>query len=199
MARKTFISYKYSDVVENKSDNLREKIIKRLGDDAKFYRGENGYTKDLSSYTASFIKKTLKDMMYDTSVTIVILSPNMKLSQWIEWEIEYSLREVTRNDRTSHPNGIVAVVQKQPLYFNSDGYAWLKRWDGKWDETRLFSVLRGNRDNKKIYAPVTLSNHYVDIVTEDDFLRDPSRYIEEAFHKSQCTDCYYLVKQGDTW
>ena len=83
MARKTFISYKYSDVVAGASNNLRDRIIAKLGEDAKFYRGEDGYTKDLSSYSAAYIKETLKKMIRDTSVTILILSPNMKLSQWM--------------------------------------------------------------------------------------------------------------------
>ena len=36
MARKTFISYKYSDVVAGASNNLRDRIIAKLGEDAKF-------------------------------------------------------------------------------------------------------------------------------------------------------------------
>ena len=35
--------------------------------------------------------------MYDTSVTIVIISPNMKKSKWIDWEIEYCLKDNTKN------------------------------------------------------------------------------------------------------
>lgn len=46
-------------------------------------------------------------MMYDTSVTILILSPNMKKSKWIDWEIEYCLKDITRKNRTSNTNGIV--------------------------------------------------------------------------------------------
>lgn len=46
MARKTFISYKYSDVVEGKDNNLRDRIIKKFGDDSRFYRGEDGYSDD---------------------------------------------------------------------------------------------------------------------------------------------------------
>ena len=61
MAHKTFISYKYSDVVEGKgNNNLRDRIINKLGQDARFYRGENGFSKDLSSYTAEYIKEILK-------------------------------------------------------------------------------------------------------------------------------------------
>ena len=190
MAHKTFISYKYSDVVEYKgSDNLRDRIIEKLGPDAKFYRGENGYSKDLSSYTAEYIKKCLKDMMYDTSVTIVILSPNMKQSEWIEWEIEYSLKNITRADRTSRPNGVIAVVQKQNVW---DGYTWLRNFFNSWNTYLLPSIVSKNMDNKKSYGSYLLSNNYIDIVTEDDFLRNPSKHIEEAYQKSRNIDSYYV-------
>lgn len=109
MARKTFISYKYSE-----SQVLRDKIISQLGKDAQFYRGEDGFFDDLTSYKANTIKERLKDMIYDTSVTIVILSPMMSLSRWIPWEIEYSMGEYTRAGRTSHTNGVVCVVQNEP-------------------------------------------------------------------------------------
>ena len=190
MAHKTFISYKYSDVVEYKgSDNLRDRIIEKLGPDAKFYRGENGYSKDLSSYTAEYIKKCLKDMMYDTSVTIVILSPNMKQSEWIEWEIEYSLKSITRADRTSRPNGVIAVVQKQNGW---DGYAWLRNFYNNWNTYLLPNIINKNMNNKKSYGSYLLSDNYIDIVTEDDFLRNPSKYIEEAYQKSRNIDSYYV-------
>lgn len=61
-------------------------------------------------------------MMYDTSVTIVILSPNMKESKWIDWEIEYCLKDITRKDRTSHTNGVVAVIMKV-----DNSYEWFKK------------------------------------------------------------------------
>lgn len=195
MAHKTFISYKFSDVVEGREhNNLRDRIISKLGEDAQYYRGENGFTKDLSSYSAEYIKQTLKDMLYDTSVTIVILSPNMNLSDWIEWELEYSLRNVTRGDRTSRPNGIVAVVQKQPVYSYGDGYYWLKGYNGNWNTYNLFSVIKNNRNNKKYYAPSSLPENYIDIITEDAFLRDPAKYIDEAYYKCQNVEFYNLKK-----
>lgn len=78
MAHKTFISYKYSEARE-----LRDKIIESLGEDASFYQGETSDSPDLTDTSTENIKRVLKDMMCDTSVTIVILSPNMKESKWI--------------------------------------------------------------------------------------------------------------------
>lgn len=191
MAHKTFITYKYSDVVEGKgNNNLRDRIISKLGNAAQYYKGENGYSKDLSSYRAEYIKNYLKDKIYDTSVTIVILSPNMKQSDWMEWEIQYALRNQTRNDRTSHPNGIVAVVQNCNFY----GYSWFKDWHGEWDLSRTFDTIKNNQNNKKFYAPDYLSGNYIDIVTEDAFLRNPDKYIEAAFEKCQNIDYYDINK-----
>lgn len=199
MARKTFISYKYSDVVEGKSNNLRDRIIAKLGDASRFYRGENGYSQDLSSRSADYIKTKLKDMIRDTSVTIVILSPNMKFSNWMNWEISYSLTEITRENRTSLTNGVVCIVKRQPTYYGfDDGYSWMKNWSGEWDLSKCFDVIRLNQNNKKRYSTSRLSSNYIDIVSEDAFLRDPNRYIEEAYEKAK-SDEYFISKRGGIW
>ena len=105
MAHKTFISYKYSE-----AQNLRDRIIKALGDDASYYKGETSDSPDLTDTSTENIKKNLKDMMYDTSVTIVVISPHIKESKWIDWEVEYCLKNIKRKNRTSHTNGVVGVI-----------------------------------------------------------------------------------------
>lgn len=55
MARETFISYKYSEAQE-----LRDRIIKKLGDDATYYRGETQESPDLTSTSVENIKENLK-------------------------------------------------------------------------------------------------------------------------------------------
>src|SRR5699024_6009074 len=117
MAHKTFISYKWSE-----AQDLRDDIIKALGDDATYYKGETSDSPDLTDTSTENIKKNLKDMMYDTSVTIVILSPNMTESKWIDWEIEYCLKNIARKNRTSHTNGVVGVIMKV-----DGGYSWFKK------------------------------------------------------------------------
>lgn len=79
MAHKTFISYKYSE-----SQELRDKIVKSLGEDTKYYKGETSDSPDLTDIKTETIKNHLKDMLFDTTVTIVIISPNMKKSKWID-------------------------------------------------------------------------------------------------------------------
>lgn len=64
MAHKTFISYKYSE-----SQGLRDKIIKALGSDAIYYKGETRDSPDLTDTTTDNIKRRLRDMMYDIKLT----------------------------------------------------------------------------------------------------------------------------------
>lgn len=191
MAHKTFISYKYSE-----ARNLRNSIIDALGDDAIYYQGETSTSPDLSDTSTENIKKNLTDMMYDTSVTIVIISPNMKNSNWIDWEIEYSLKSITRKGRTSHTNGVVGVIMKY-----NGGYSWLKttstNGDGctssSYDESKVYSIINNNRfnQNPKKYSCDTcktvnaLTGSYIAYVEEETFLSDPHRYIDNAYDKSE--------------
>ena len=72
MAHKTFISYKYSD-----ARDVRDRIIKTMGEDAKYYQGEKGFSPNKSDDSDDAIWNYLKDMIWGTSVTIVVLSPEM--------------------------------------------------------------------------------------------------------------------------
>lgn len=202
MAHRTFISYKYSEAQE-----LRDAIIDALGNDADYYMGETSESPDLTDTTTENIKNKLKDMMYSTSVTIVILSPHMKESNWIDWEIEYSLKRITRKDRTSRTNGVVGVIQKV-----NESYDWLKssktNKDGHtttiYKTEKLYDIINNNRFNQidkeyscnecKSYNRLTGS--YISIVTEEEFLNDPQKYIENAYQKSENDgEGYKLVRE----
>lgn len=201
MARKTFISYKYSE-----AQKLRDDILEKLGDDAKFYQGETADSPDLTDTSTENIKKNLKDMMYNTSVTIVIISPNIKQSEWIDWELEYCLKEITRKERTSYTNGIVAVIQKV-----DGGYSWFKtqnqQLDGCSSSTYysylVYDIINNNRYNQEpsVYSCDKCKSvsadtaSYISYVEEEKFLSDPNKYIEIAFEKSENYTNYNLTKQ----
>lgn len=191
MAHKTFISYKYSEARE-----LRDRIIDALGDDASYYQGETSDSPDMGDLRTESIKKKLRDMMYDTSVTIVIISPNMKDSKWIDWEIKYCLRESTRKNRTSCRNGIVGVIMKV-----DNSYDWIKKVEkqsdgcslSSYDTNIMYDIINKNRYNQspkkysceKCKSVNWLTGSYISLIEEDDFLNNSTKYIDNAFEKSE--------------
>ena len=201
MAHKTFISYKYSEATD-----LRDKIINSLGDDAKYYTGETSDSPNMTDLKTETIKEKLKDMIYGTSVTIVIVSPNMKYSKWIDWEIEYALKETKRGDKYSSTNGVVGVVKKynrsydwlRPTKTNSDGCSSIST-----NDSYLYDIINKNRfnQNPKIYScdvcktVDSLSGSYISLINEEDFLDNPQSYIENAYNKSKKLSNYNIVKQ----
>lgn len=186
MGRKVFVSYKYKDnnvkmipgVIQptwpcDYVDYIKNKVLS--SDD--IYKGENS-DEDISSWCEDAIWSHLKDKIYDSTITIVLISPNMKepgkwqRSQWIPWEISFSVRETTRNSRTSHRNAILAVIlpDKNGLY-------------GYYDKNNLFPILKSNIENGYIY-----------VVTWDDFLEYPQIDMDIAFDHKDDTPSYKIVK-----
>lgn len=199
MAHKTFISYKHSE-----AQKIRDDIIKALGKDAVYYRGETSNSPDLSDTSTENIKKALTDMMFDTSVTIVVISPNMTESNWIDWEIEYCLKNINRKDRISHINGVVGVIMKY-----NGGYEWFKKKKRKddgciissYDENKVYDIINKNRYNqnpKKYSCDVcktldSLTGSYIAYVEEETFLSNPNKYINNAYDKSEGNAAGYNI------
>ncbi|NMA36619.1 MAG: hypothetical protein GX948_07220 [Clostridiaceae bacterium] len=186
MGHKVFISYKYEDYdVEilpsatqptwpcDYVNYIRDCILS----DDDICKGENT-NEDLSSWSENRIWEHLKDKIYDSTITIVLISPNMRerekrqRSQWIPWEISYSLQETTRNDRTSHNNAVLAVI----LPDKRGSYEY-------YDKNDLFPILKSNIDNGYIY-----------VVTWDDFVKYPNLSIAYAFDHRKQTPLYKIVK-----
>jgi len=202
MARETFISYKYSE-----AKDLRDTILDKLGGDARYYKGETAESPDMTNDTVDRIKNNLKNMIFGTSVTVVIISPNIKNSDWIDWEIEYSLKEYKRQSTTSKTNGVIGVIMK-----HNGSYDWLvsnnQNSDGcstrYIDQSKLYDIIHGNRYNldtdDKYSCPTCqsfdqLNGSYIALVEEERFLQNPSYYIENAYDKSKVTGDYNLKKK----
>lgn len=163
MARKTFISYKYSDAW-----HTRDRLLRSLGSDVEYYQGETSESPNLTDNKTSTIKKKLSDMLYGTSVTLVILSPNITKSNWVNWEVGYSIRKETRNGRQSQSNGILLIQQEI-----NGSYDWMNvyTYEGK---KRYLEILRYlGLDNKTQF------------ITERQFLINPKRFIENAYNYSK--------------
>ena len=105
MGKKIFVSYKYKDnqvrnlsIYENST--VRDYVTKFeevLDPSDNIYKGESE-GEDLSLLSEGTIWEKLKNRIYDSSVTVIFISPGMKESwnseknQWIPWEISYSLK-----------------------------------------------------------------------------------------------------------
>ncbi len=187
MGYKVFVSYKYHDMnvqplpsvwgatcVRNYVDRIQDQVLPRI---ASVYKGEND-GEDLSLRSEEYIWAHLKDRIYDSSITIVLISPNMKepgkwqKSQWIPWEIAYSLRETTRNDRTSHRNAILAV--KLPDYYGRYDY---------FQTNSAFPILTSN-----------INNGYISVTDWYSFTRWPQAWLDHAVKCKENTPENEIVK-----
>ena len=204
MAHKTFISYKYDEAC-----SYRDDVINALGDDAKYYRGETAKSPNISSLAVNSIKRRLGAMIYDTTVTIVLISLNMKQSSWMEWEIAYSLRNTARQEKHSSANGLIGVV----IPVNGD-YSWFierrQNEDGcnvvsyPHEEEYVPELITQNRRNRRsceyacsrCHTIDVLDGNYISYVTLEDFVTNYSRYIDNAYEKSLVADKEFdLVKK----
>ena len=105
MVKRVFISYKYPEGVR-----YRNKLISKLNANSFNYLGEDDKSIDISHMNNAGIGSILSDKIYSTHVTVVLISPNILDSDWIPWEVHYSIKEMNRANRNSSRNGIVAVV-----------------------------------------------------------------------------------------
>lgn len=220
MGRKIFISYKFADSnvqrLPNKawyeSTTVRDYVDKLetyFDSTNDIFKAESN-NEDLSYLSDDAIWEKLKSRIYDSSTTIIMISPGMKepnrseRSQWIPWEVSFSLKETTRSDRTSHSNALLAVVL--PDQFGSYDYYISGQPCGvvlHKTET-LFPIIANNKFNlknpKKFYCGKCGSYHYqgcvsyIDAVKWEDFILAPNFYIENAHDRRDNIDDYEIHK-----
>lgn len=234
MANKIFISYKYwddsvyqhpfLDKINNPSFpdlSFLAKVtprsyvneLSKILSDYAIQKWEND-DEDLSKFKDSTIASKLRDKIYDSSITIVLISPNMKnykkpeSDQWIPWEISYSLSEYTRKDRTSKTNGMIAVIL--PDKYLSYNYCLEHRISCdsdilKFDAPFCFKIIGKNFFNKKnpttYFCPKCFQTHfrgfdnnYFVFATWNEFIKSPKTYINDAIEHSKNVNDYNIVK-----
>jgi hypothetical protein len=220
MGRKVFVSYKHSDnnvkYLQGFGGTARAYvdylIEHRLNDE--IYKGEGN--EDISQFKDDTIKTHLKNKIHDSSITVVLISANMKNSyemesnQWIPWEISYSLKEITRNDKMSHSNGLLAVVIPDQYgsyshFINQSCSVCNARYLGT-DKT--FQIIRDNMFNSKDKYQTQehcsscgstfykgSSSSYIETVKWEDFLSNKDHYLDKAANIRDNRKSYDITKE----
>lgn len=223
MARKIFVSYKHSDsgvkplsvFSATTARNYVDLLEQRFEGD-HIYKGEKD-NEDLGNFKDETIESHLRDKIFDSSITIVLISKNMKEfsvdenEQWIPWELSYSLKEKTREDKTSTTNAMLAVV----LPDEAGSYQYFIEHSScphcntiNWKTGTLFNILGKNMFNRK--QPKTSrcvnglcgSNYHVDNdhsyihpVKWDHFISDINGYIDLVTKLNENINDYEIVKE----
>lgn len=199
MGKKIFVSYKYADgQVRNLPNNyfttVRDYVDvlqSKLDNSDHIYKGEDD-GEDMGSLADSTIGSKLGDKIFDSSVTIVLISKGMKENkpdkdQWIPWEISYSLREQSRQGRTCKTNAVLAVI----LPDEWSNYDYFMRYNPDCNSTTymtdiLFDILRDNMFNIKQPSTRTCNGttiyegyySYIYTVKWDNFIDNINTYID---------------------
>lgn len=225
MGRKIFVSYKFADSsVQNlKSDEnstVRDYVTEFenvLESSDHIYKGESDDT-DLSELEDDTIWEKLKDRIYDSSITVIFISPNMKETsvldrdQWIPWEVSYSLKETSRKNKngdsvTSKTNAMVAVVL--PDQNGSYSYYLEKKnccssGCTKHHTNKLFEIIEKNKFNYKNgnkrscdVGDTIWSGEcsYIKAVKWCDFIKDYDSHLDSAYERQDDLDSYEIRKE----
>lgn len=229
MGRKIFVSYKYADTLV---PDLKKREFKNIYGQLQFVSRQtrvrdyvdklqsildkedhiNLGEKDgesLKDFSEGYIESSLKDKIYSSSVTIVMISKGMvelfssEKDQWIPWEISYSLKEITRGDRTSRMNAILGIV----LPDENNSYDWYYTENPACNCTthhtdKLFNILNRNMFNMKNPAETTCNGlviHHGDVsfiktVKWTDFENYPNMNLNKAIEIRDNKDFYNIKK-----
>ncbi len=219
MGKKIFVTYKYSDSQVQGLDgnyfstarDYVDKLQDLLDDEDYIYKGEND-NESLEDFKDETIETKLKNKIFDSTVTIVLISKGMKdytlaeTDQWIPWEISYSLKEMSRAGRTSKTNAILAVV----LPDENGSYEYFLTYNPNCNSTtyhtdRLFKILRDNMfniknpDTRQCEGSTIYNGYfsYIFCVRWRDFNEDIDKYIDIAFHIKENSEDYNISKTID--
>lgn len=227
MGKKIFISYKYADdqvknLVLGENSTVRDYVDefeKKVDSSDDIFKGESD-GEDLSDLSDDTIWESLKDRIYDSSVTIVFISPGMKETgkkdrdQWIPWEVSYSLKETSRKSKkgdavTSHSNAMLAVVlpdENNSYTYYLESKSCCSGGCTTHHTNRLFTIIKKNKFNRtKNASKRTCDNDntiwtgtcsYIEAVKWSSFITDYQKYVDVAVDRQDHIDEYEICKEA---
>lgn len=201
MASKIFISFRFNDGHE-----YRNRLCEKFDElDYTINKAENVDRGDKSEST---IQRYLYEQLQDTSLTIVVLTPDAlnyrkdyfgKIDDWMYDELRYSLE-----DRSSNRlNGVIAVYTddiRNSLYSSGiskcncgEIHNTINDFDNL-ARKNMFNV-KSTYKHRKCGAYDPLQDHYISLVSFQEFYNNPKKYIDNALEKRNRSSEFNLVKR----
>jgi len=218
MANKIFVSYKHSDsnvfpipgFSPTTARAYVDKIERMIVEGDHIYKGEKD-NENIGTLADPTISSKLGDKIFDSSVTIVLISKGMKETytsekeQWIPWEISYSLKEQSRAGGNSKTNAVLAVV----LPDENGSYEYFMSYNEvcnsmNYKTENLFQILSDNmfnlkdkEANSRICNGVKIYNGYYSYIYSvkwENFEGKLNTFINVALEIRKSIDKYEIVK-----
>ncbi|MGR4043701.1 hypothetical protein FW796_30545 [Pseudomonas sp. 910_21] len=221
MGRKIFVTYKYADELVHSIDAKKttarsyvDELQKLLKDKEHINKGEEDDA-DLSDFKDDTIQTKLGEKIFDSSLTIIMVSKGMinskipETDQWMPWEISYSLRKKNRGDRISKPNALLAITLPDEsglysYYIDDESCPHCKCRTLK--TNKLFKIMKENMFNIKQPEYTDCPHHttgskvhlgqssYIYSVKWSEFFTSPEHYIDLAIEIGDNIDAYNITK-----
>lgn len=197
MSRRVFVSFRYHD-----GHLYKEKLDKIFDESTKIINCSEDVNR--SQLSEDSIKRYLYNKLSNTSVTIVILTPEAvnyqkniwsnSYDDWIYDEVRYSLDDRVGN-RT---NGLVAVYtdEAKPLIMDvaSNGRKTIHHFNNLVYEN-MMNVKPEFKVNKEEGIFDSRWDSYCSLVSWSEFIGNYRKYIDEAAKKRDVIDHYKITKR----
>lgn len=199
MANKVFISFRFNDGNEYKE--FLSLKFRELD-----YTIDVSENEDRSMMSEDAIKRYLYGKLRNSSITIVILTPNAinyqrnrygKIDDWLYDELRYSLEDREGN-RT---NGVIALYTPSAkdllIKYNPLNHTDEINYFNNLVRKNMLNVKDRYKYNPKPGIYNKLEDNYISLVPFNDFIDHPKKYINNALNKRGRIDHFKITKHID--
>ena len=199
MQRKVFVSFRFND-----GHLYKEKLCKKLAMSNNLI--DCSEDKDRSNLSDSMIRDYLYAKLRQTSVTIIILTPNAirhkknyfgKIDDWMYDEIRYSLED-RQNNRT---NGLIALytpeVEKQLITHNYENNSIYIEDVENLFRKNMMNIKEKYKHEQRARMYDQDYDSYCSLIPFDSFINNPEKYINIAEEKRNRINEYKITCRLD--
>lgn len=197
MSRRVFVSFRYSD-----GHKYKEMLDRIFNESTKIINCSEDVNR--SQLSEESIKRYLYNKLSNTSVTVIIITPEAvnyqkniwtgEYDDWIYDEVRYSLDDRVGN-RT---NGLVAVYTEEAksllMNIETNGRKTIHRFDNLVYEN-MMNIKPQYKLNKEAGVFDSLWDSYCSLVSWDEFISNYGKYIDDAAKKRDIIDHYKITKR----